>query len=126
MATVVLKNISKIYGNNVYAVKNVHLEVADKESAMREIERRFSSGRIDRLDGVSIEFDDFWFNVRPSNTEPLLRLRLEARTAEVARARSEEIQGIISGAHGNARSTAPDGNARSTAPQLMPPGTVAH
>jgi phosphomannomutase len=76
----------------------INVEVADKESAMREIERRFHSGRIDRLDGVSIEFDDFWFNVRPSNTEPLLRLRLEARTAEVARARSEEIRGIIGGA----------------------------
>ena len=33
------------------------------------------------MDGVSISFDDFWFNVRPSNTEPVLRLRLEARTA---------------------------------------------
>lgn len=73
----------------------INVEVADKQKAMQEIERRFASGRIDRLDGVSITFDDFWFNVRPSNTEPLLRLRLEAKNAEVAAARSEEIKRIL-------------------------------
>ena len=73
----------------------INVEVQDKEKAMREVERQFKSGTIDRLDGLSISFDDFWFNVRPSNTEPLLRLRLEARTAEIARARSEEIKGIL-------------------------------
>ncbi len=73
----------------------INVEVTDKQKAMSEIERRFAAGRIDRLDGVSIEFDDFWFNVRPSNTEPLLRLRLEAKSAEVARARSEEIVRIL-------------------------------
>jgi len=73
----------------------INIEVADKEKAMAEVEKRFAGGRIDRLDGISIEFDDFWFNVRPSNTEPLLRLRLEARTAEVAKARSDEIRKIL-------------------------------
>lgn len=73
----------------------INVEVKDKEKAMAEIERRFPGGRIDRMDGLSITFDDFWFNVRPSNTEPLLRLRLEARTAEIARAKSQEITGIL-------------------------------
>ena len=73
----------------------INVEVADKQKAMEEIERRFPGGKIDRLDGLSISFDDFWFNVRPSNTEPLLRLRLEARTAEIARARSQEIARIL-------------------------------
>jgi phosphomannomutase len=73
----------------------INVEVADKQKAMQAIERRFAGGRIDRLDGVSIEFDDFWFNVRPSNTEPLLRLRLEARSREVAQARTEEIKKIL-------------------------------
>ena len=62
---------------------------------MREIEARYASGRIDKLDGVSVEFPDFWFNVRPSNTEPLLRLRLEAKTAETAQQKSEEIKKIL-------------------------------
>ena len=73
----------------------INVEVADKQKAMQAIESRFAGGRIDRLDGVSIEFDDFWFNVRPSNTEPVLRLRLEARTAEIARVRTEEIMKIL-------------------------------
>jgi phosphomannomutase len=75
----------------------INLEVVDKDKAMAEIARRFASGKVDTLDGVSVTFDDYWFNVRPSNTEPVLRLRLEARTAEIARARSDEIKGILSG-----------------------------
>ncbi len=74
----------------------INVEVSDKDRAMREIERRYAKGRIDKLDGVSVEFEDFWFNVRPSNTEPLLRLRLEARSKEVAQARSDEIKAILS------------------------------
>ncbi len=70
----------------------INVEVKDKEKAMAEIEKRYSAGRIDRMDGISISFDDWWFNLRPSNTEPLLRLRLEAKSADIARARSEEIR----------------------------------
>ena len=73
----------------------INVEVADKAKAMAEVERRYGSGTIDRLDGISIAFDEFWFNVRPSNTEPLLRLRLEARTTEVARARTEELMALL-------------------------------
>jgi phosphomannomutase len=62
---------------------------------MTEIERKYAEGRVDRLDGLSISFDDFWFNVRPSNTEPLLRLRLEARSPAVAQEKSEEIKRIL-------------------------------
>ena len=73
----------------------INVEVADKEKAMRAIEQHFPGGKVDRMDGVSISFDDFWFNVRPSNTEPLLRLRLEARDADIARAKSAEITRIL-------------------------------
>ena len=73
----------------------INVEVADKEKSMAEIERRFPGGTIDRMDGISISFDDFWFNVRPSNTEPLLRLRLEARTPDIAREKSAEITKIL-------------------------------
>ncbi len=74
----------------------INVEVKDKDKAMADIERHFPGGSVDRLDGLSISFKDFWFNVRPSNTEPLLRLRLEARTAEIARAKSKEIEAILS------------------------------
>jgi phosphomannomutase len=73
----------------------INVEVPDKAKAIAEIERRYAAGRIDRLDGVSIAFDDYWFNVRASNTEPLLRLRLEARTREIARSRTAEIQALL-------------------------------
>jgi phosphomannomutase len=73
----------------------VNVEVADKQKAMEEIERRFPGGKVDRMDGVSISFDDFWFNVRPSNTEPLLRLRLEARNEALAQEKTREIRRIL-------------------------------
>jgi phosphomannomutase len=73
----------------------INVEVADKEAALRAVREKYAAGRISTLDGISVEFPDFWFNVRPSNTEPLLRLRLEARTAEIARARSDEVRALI-------------------------------
>ena len=51
--------------------------------------------KISRLDGVTIEFDDWWFNVRPSNTEPLLRLNLEADSRELMGGKKKEVLGII-------------------------------
>jgi phosphomannomutase len=56
----------------------INSEVADQEAKMREIEERYSDGKIEKLDGVSIDYPDWHFNVRPSNTEPLLRLNLES------------------------------------------------
>jgi phosphomannomutase len=73
----------------------INVEVADKEKALARVRQTYAGGRISTLDGLSVEFDDYWFNVRPSNTEPLLRLRLEARSREVAAAKSEEIKKLI-------------------------------
>ena len=47
------------------------------------------------LDGIRIEFDDWWFNVRKSNTEPVIRLNLEAKTEEMMKQKTEEISNII-------------------------------
>jgi phosphomannomutase len=60
----------------------INFRVADKEAVLRAIAEAFRDGRQDTLDGITVEYDDWWFNVRPSNTEPLLRLNLEARTPE--------------------------------------------
>jgi phosphomannomutase len=77
----------------------INIEIADKEEVLREIERRYreAGGRIGKLDGVSVDFPDYWFNVRPSNTEPLIRLRLEAVSREVAEQRTEELVGFLKG-----------------------------
>jgi phosphomannomutase len=60
----------------------INFHVEDKPAMIRQMAEVFSDGRIDYVDGISVEYDDWWFNVRPSNTEPLLRLVMEARTPE--------------------------------------------
>ena len=71
----------------------INIEIEDKERVLTEIERKYrqAGGEIGKLDGVSVDFPDYWFNLRPSNTEPLIRLRLEAVSAEVAERRTEEL-----------------------------------
>ena len=57
-----------------------NFEVEDKAGKMRELAAAYPEGEVDWLDGITVQFPDWWFNVRPSNTEPLLRLVVEART----------------------------------------------
>jgi phosphomannomutase len=56
----------------------INSEVADGDAKMREIAERYADGEVSWLDGVSVDYPDWHFNVRPSNTEPLLRLNLES------------------------------------------------
>ena len=72
----------------------INFEVEDKDGTMEALVERYATrggGALDRLDGIRIDFDDWWFNVRPSNTEPLLRLVLEATTPEQLAARQAEL-----------------------------------
>ena len=64
------------------ATGELNFVVADKDAKIRDVEAAFKGGKVDFLDGITVEFADWWFNVRKSNTEPLLRLCLEAKTAE--------------------------------------------
>lgn len=75
----------------------INSKVADVEGAMRRLEERFKDGRITRLDGLSVDYDDWHFNVRSSNTEPLLRLNLEAYSASEMERRRDEVLGVIRG-----------------------------
>ena len=56
----------------------INFAVDDKAGKMKEIAEKFSDAEVDHLDGVTCQYADWWCNVRPSNTEPLLRLSLEA------------------------------------------------
>ena len=67
----------------------------DPRAIMAEIKERYKDGHVFELDGVSVEFPDWWCNVRASNTEPLLRLIVEADTPESMAARRDELLGII-------------------------------
>ncbi|MGI5868297.1 MAG: phosphomannomutase/phosphoglucomutase [Kiritimatiellia bacterium] len=71
---------------------------ADAERVIDTLKSRYGEkGRLFELDGVSVEFDDWWFNVRCSNTEPLIRLNLEAKAPEAMAARRDELLKIIRG-----------------------------
>jgi phosphomannomutase len=73
----------------------INSEVADQEAKIRELAERYSDGSQSWLDGLSVEYESWHFNVRPSNTEPLLRLNLEGSTREEMEARTEEVLGLI-------------------------------
>ncbi len=73
----------------------INFVVEDKEGAMAELERRYPDGELDKVDGITIQYSDWWFNVRPSNTEPYLRLVCEAATPEALEARVAELRAIL-------------------------------
>lgn len=74
----------------------INSEVADQQAKMREIAARYSDARQSTLDGISIEYEDWHFNVRPSNTEPLLRLCLESlRSRQDMERRRDEVLELI-------------------------------
>jgi phosphomannomutase len=78
-----------------YASGETNFAVDEKEEMMKELRRRFSQGEIDDLDGITIQFKDWWFNCRPSNTEPFLRLNVEAKTKELLDKQLKEIESIL-------------------------------
>jgi phosphomannomutase len=75
----------------------INTPVVDVPGKLRELEERYAAqgGRVSHLDGVSVDFDDWHFNVRPSNTEPLLRLNLETLSEERMGTRRDEVLDLI-------------------------------
>jgi phosphomannomutase len=73
----------------------INSTVEDKEGKMKEIAAKFKEGKVSWMDGVTVEFEDYWFNVRPSNTEPLLRLNLEANTKKMMEEKRDLVLKII-------------------------------
>jgi phosphomannomutase len=76
----------------------INTEVADPPAKLAAIAERYADGRIERLDGISVDYDDWHFNVRPSNTEPLLRLCLESLvSSQDMERRRDEVLALIRG-----------------------------
>lgn len=73
----------------------LNFEVADKQAKMNELAKRYSQGEVDNLDGVTVRFKEWWFNCRPSNTEPLLRLNVEAKTDELLKERLDQLEVML-------------------------------
>jgi phosphomannomutase len=78
-----------------YGTGEVNFRVEDKEEKMRQVVAAYPDGEVDHLDGVTVTFPDWWVNVRPSNTEPYLRMCLEASTPEIRAARRAELIAIL-------------------------------
>jgi phosphomannomutase len=70
----------------------VNFEVEDKKTKMEELARIYNDAQIDQLDGVTIRYKTWWFNCRPSNTEPLLRLNVEAKTENLLEEKFDELK----------------------------------
>ena len=78
-----------------FATGELNFTVEDKEAKIIELAEQFGDGKIDYKDGITVQYDNWWFNVRPSNTEPLLRLNLEADTADLMEEKRDLLAGVL-------------------------------
>jgi phosphomannomutase len=85
------------YRERFFLTGEINTPVADVALKLQELKERYAAegGRISHLDGVSVDFDDWHFNVRPSNTEPLLRLNLEALSRELMEEKRDEVLELL-------------------------------
>jgi phosphomannomutase len=91
-----LSGVLAPFRRNHFLTGELNTPVADVALKLQELKERFGpEGRVSHLDGLSVESDDWHFNVRPSNTEPLLRLNLEARTQELMERKRDEVLALI-------------------------------
>jgi phosphomannomutase len=91
-----LSELLEPYRSTYFISGEINSEVDDQQAKVDAIEERYADARISHLDGVSVDYDDWHFNVRPSNTEPLLRLCLESLVSEEdMQRRRDEVLGLI-------------------------------
>ena len=81
--------------SHYFITGEINTPVADVALKLQELKERYADGRISHRDGISVDFDDWHFNVRPSNTEPLLRLNLEAMSEELMEEKRDEVLALI-------------------------------
>jgi phosphomannomutase len=91
-----LSELLRPYRERYFITGELNTPVPDVAAKLEEVEARFGpEGRVSHLDGVSVEAGDWHMNVRPSNTEPLLRLNLEARSQELMERKRDEVLAAI-------------------------------
>jgi phosphomannomutase len=83
--------------NPYFRSGEINSRVTSIPDKLEELKKAYQDGQQDTLDGLTVTYDDYWFNVRPSNTEPLIRLNVEADTKEILDKKTEEILKIIRG-----------------------------
>jgi phosphomannomutase len=91
-----LSELLKAYRERYFITGEINTPVADVALKLQELKERYAGeATISHLDGISVDADDWHFNVRPSNTEPLLRLNLEALSHELMEAKRDEVLDLI-------------------------------
>jgi len=80
-----------------YASGEINLKAEDSDRILPSLKEKYADGKLTSLDGVSVEYKDWWFNVRASNTEPLVRLNLEAKTPQLMEEKRDEVLREIRG-----------------------------
>jgi phosphomannomutase len=92
-----LSDLLRPYRERYFLAGEINTPVADVPLKLQELKERYTAegGRLSHLDGISIDFDDWHFNVRPSNTEPLLRLNLEALSERLMVEKRDEVLALI-------------------------------
>lgn len=78
-----------------YHSGEINSEVENKDEVLKALKEKYSDGDLHELDGLKVSYPDWWFNVRASNTEPLLRLNLEAKTPELLAEKTTELLALI-------------------------------
>jgi phosphomannomutase len=73
----------------------LNFTVEDKDAVIAAVAKKYADGRISHVDGITVEYPDWWFNLRKSNTEPLIRLNLEATTPELMAAKKAEVESLL-------------------------------
>ncbi|KKQ18700.1 MAG: Phosphomannomutase [Berkelbacteria bacterium GW2011_GWA1_36_9] len=81
--------------NKYFLSGEINSEVKNQEGKIEEIKNKYKDGQQSELDGISVEYTDWRFNVRPSNTEPLLRLNVEAKSKELLEQKKDELLALI-------------------------------
>jgi phosphomannomutase len=91
-----LSELLRPFRERYFLTGEINVPVADVAVKLQEIKEHFGSeGKVSHLDGISIEAEDWHMNVRPSNTEPLLRLNLEARSKELMERKRDEVLDVV-------------------------------
>ena len=73
----------------------INFVVEDKDKVLQALEEKYNDGKIIKIDGLTVEYPDWWFNVRASNTEPKIRLNLEARDKNTMTTKRDEVIKLI-------------------------------
>jgi len=91
-----LSELVNAFRERYFISGEINSEVDDQDAKMQELAGRYADGEVSWLDGVSVDYPDWHFNVRPSNTEPLLRLNLESLVSrEDMERRRDEVLALI-------------------------------